>query len=107
MERSVINKEMSSNTNIIPKDCSYGCQTRIYWDTATNSYLEVFTKKKHICPNRVNKQQQITNTNNTSTAAIILIILLQQQQQQDPLIITKNPGPILNLNQRCPIPSSC
>jgi len=57
---------MSSNTNIIPKYCSYGCQTRIYWDSATNSYLEVFTKKKHICPNRVNKP--VTSNNNTSTA---------------------------------------
>jgi hypothetical protein len=45
---------MSSQNNIIPKDCSYGCNTRIYWNTAENAYFEVFTKTKHICPNRVN-----------------------------------------------------
>ncbi|HET7643935.1 MAG TPA: hypothetical protein VFK40_10540 [Nitrososphaeraceae archaeon] len=45
---------MSSNsTNIInPKTCNYGCGTRIYWDTVSNSFLEVFTKQKHICKNR-------------------------------------------------------
>ena len=54
----------STNNNIIPKDCSYGCSTRIYWDISQNSYLEVFSKKKHVCPNRSNKTT-ITN-NNTS-----------------------------------------
>jgi hypothetical protein len=39
---------MSSSTNIInPKPCSYNC-----WNTSSNSYLEVFTKQKHICKNR-------------------------------------------------------
>ena len=38
--------------NIIPKDCSYGCNTRIYWSVADNAYFEVFTKQKHICKNR-------------------------------------------------------
>ena len=52
---------MSNNTNSIinPKPCVYGCGTRIYWDTNTNSYLEVFTKNRHICKNRPAK-------NNTS-----------------------------------------
>ena len=45
---------MSSQNNIIPKDCSYGCNTRIYWNTAENAYFEVFTKQKHICKNRSN-----------------------------------------------------
>jgi len=46
---------MSSSTNIInPKPCSYNCGTRIHWDTSSNSYLEVFTKQKHICKNRTN-----------------------------------------------------
>ena len=60
---------MSSNsTNIInPKPCNYNCGTRIYWDTISNSYLEVFNKKKHICPNRVNKSNTNTINNNTST----------------------------------------
>ena len=56
----------NTNQNIIPKDCSYGCSTRIYWDTNQNAYLEVFTKKKHICPNRVNKSVT-TNTAATTT----------------------------------------
>ncbi len=38
--------------NINPKDCIYGCNTRIYWNTSTNQYWEEVTKKKHICPNR-------------------------------------------------------
>jgi hypothetical protein len=42
---------MSSNI-INPKPCSYNCGTRIYWEISSNSYLEVFTKQKHICKNR-------------------------------------------------------
>lgn len=44
----------NTNQNIIPKDCSYGCNTRIYWNTATSEYWEVFSKEKHVCPNRSN-----------------------------------------------------
>ena len=44
---------MSNSHSIInPKPCIYGCGTRIYWDTSSNSYLEVFTKNRHICKNR-------------------------------------------------------
>ena len=51
--------------NIVPQDCSYGCNTRIYWNTSTSEYWEVFSKKKHVCPNRVNKSSQVTaNTSN-------------------------------------------
>jgi len=46
--------------NIIPKDCSYGCNTRIYWNTATNEYWEVFSKKKHVCPNRSNNNNNVS-----------------------------------------------
>jgi hypothetical protein len=60
---------MSSNTNqnIYPKPCVYNCGVQIYWNTATSEYLEVFTKKKHICPNRVNKAQSTTTAAATST----------------------------------------
>ena len=35
----------NTTTNVInPKPCNYNCGTSEYW--------EVFTKKKHICPNR-------------------------------------------------------
>ena len=44
----------NQQNNIIPKDCSYGCSTRIYWNTAENAYFEVFNQKKHVCPNRTN-----------------------------------------------------
>jgi hypothetical protein len=58
---------MSSNqNNIIPKDCSYGCSTRIYWNTTENVYFEVFSQKKHSCPNRV-KKSSVTSFNNNST----------------------------------------
>ena len=50
----------TQQNNIIPKDCAYGCNTRIYWSVADNAYFEVFTKKKHICKNR-------SLSNNTST----------------------------------------
>jgi hypothetical protein len=52
---------MSSSTNIIPKPCSYNCSTRIYWNNEENTCFEVFSKKKHVCPNRSNKT---TTTNN-------------------------------------------
>ena len=59
-----IRNEVPQN-NIYPKPCAYNCNTQIYWNVATNEYWEVFTKKKHICPNRVNK----LTTPNTTTAA--------------------------------------
>jgi hypothetical protein len=62
----------SSQNNIInPKNCSYRCSTRIYWNTSTNEYWEVFTRKKHVCPNRVTNnanKKQIT-AQSTTTAA--------------------------------------
>ena len=59
----------TNNQNIYPKSCVYNCNTQIYWNGATNEYWEVFTKKKHICPNRVNnKPSQVTTTNNYTSA---------------------------------------
>ena len=57
----------NTSTNINPKDCSYGCLTRIYWNTSENAYFEVFSKKKHVCPNRSNKTT--TTNNNTSNSS--------------------------------------
>ena len=60
-----------SNQNIIPKDFSYGCNTRIYWSVADNAYFEVFTKQKHVCPNRQQHSQSKpsnTTTNSVATA---------------------------------------
>jgi hypothetical protein len=47
-----------STQNISTKICIYGCGLNLYWNTAPNEYWEVFTKKKHVCPNR---QQQSTH----------------------------------------------
>jgi hypothetical protein len=63
---------MSSSTsnnnhqNINTGPCVYGCGIQIYWNTSVNEYWEVFTKKKHICPNRGKKS---SGTINTTTAA--------------------------------------
>ena len=57
-----------SNTNqtIYPKPCVYNCGVQIFWNTATTEYWEVFTKKKHICPNRVDKPSVTTTSNNVA-----------------------------------------
>ena len=46
---------------INPKACNYGCNTRIYWNNEENEYFEVFTKKKHICPNSSKSVTQSSN----------------------------------------------
>ncbi|MGZ5472182.1 MAG: hypothetical protein ACXWEW_11200 [Nitrososphaeraceae archaeon] len=58
----------NNNQNINPKSCVYNCNTQIYWNVATNEYWEVFTKKKHICPNRVNKPSTITTNSLTGVS---------------------------------------
>jgi hypothetical protein len=52
---------MNYTNNIIPKDCVYGCNTRIYWNTSENAYFEVFSQKRHICPNRSNNNKTISS----------------------------------------------
>ena len=54
----------SNNQNINPMPCVYNCGIQIYWNDSVNEYWEVFTKKKHICPNRT------TNTNSNTTTTI-------------------------------------
>jgi hypothetical protein len=63
---SNFNTTSNQNNNIYLKPCVYNCGIQIYWNTATSEYWEVFTKKKHICPNRVNKASA-TNTTNSPT----------------------------------------
>jgi hypothetical protein len=60
---------MSFTSNINPKPCAYGCGIQIYWNTLDNAYFEVFTKKKHICPNRVNKPVTANTSNNLAGTA--------------------------------------
>jgi len=52
----------NNQNNINPKPCVYGCGIQIYWNDSVNEYWEVFTKKKHICPNRGNKSSGTTTT---------------------------------------------
>jgi len=64
----------SDATTINHKDCIYGCNTRIYWNTLTNEYLEEVSKKKHVCPNRsTNNNKSVssttTQTNNNNIAS--------------------------------------
>jgi hypothetical protein len=59
---SNFNTTSNQNNNIYPKSCVYNCNTQIYWNVATNEYWEVFTQKKHICPNRVNKPPTTATT---------------------------------------------
>ena len=51
----------NTNQNIYPKPCVYNCGIQIYWNTLDNAYFEVFTKKRHLCPNRVNKLPSVPN----------------------------------------------
>ena len=59
----------TTNQNIYPKPSVYNCNTQIYWNVATHECWEVFTKKKHICPNRVNKTTTTTTTTTNTSAA--------------------------------------
>ena len=53
------------NNIINPKACGCVCGTRIFWDTSENVYLEVFTKKKHNCPNRSKSNNNVTQSTTT------------------------------------------
>ena len=54
------------NTNINPKPCNYGCNTRIYWNAAENAYYEVFSGNRHQCPNRRQQQPGKKSNNNVT-----------------------------------------
>jgi hypothetical protein len=60
----------NNNQNINPKSCVYGCGIQIYWNNSVNEYWEVFTKKKHICPNRGNKSSGTITTTLTKDGGI-------------------------------------
>ncbi len=64
---SNFNNTSNQNHNIYSKPCVYNCGIQIFWNTATNEYWEVFTKKKHICPNRVNKPVSVNTANSIAT----------------------------------------
>jgi hypothetical protein len=55
-------------TKVNPKDCVYGCNTKIYWNTVISEYWEISTNKKHVCPNRSSNNYKPVST---TTAASI------------------------------------
>jgi hypothetical protein len=42
------------SSQVKTKDCTYGCGKKIYWNVLQNSYYELNTQQKHICPNMRN-----------------------------------------------------
>ncbi|HJT85726.1 MAG TPA: hypothetical protein VJ697_14685 [Nitrososphaeraceae archaeon] len=40
-------------SEIRPKSCTYSCGVEIYWNTEENTYYELYSRKKHICPNLI------------------------------------------------------
>jgi len=52
-------------SEIRPKNCTYGCGVEIYWNTEENTYYELYSRKKHICPNitTYNKESTIVPPN--------------------------------------------
>jgi hypothetical protein len=72
IDRLILIKMASNNNNqnINPRPCVYGCGIQIYWNNSVNEYWEVFTKKKHICPNGWNKSSGTTTTTITKDGGI-------------------------------------
>jgi hypothetical protein len=56
------NNNNNNNQNINPRHCVYGCGIQIYWNASVNEYWEVFTKKRHICPNIVSNKNKTSIT---------------------------------------------
>ena len=79
----------NTSTNINPKDCSYGCLTRIYWNTAENAYFEVFSKKKHVCPNRYSSN----NNNKKSVTQIATATTNKPTYYKKSYFATQQPKP--------------
>lgn len=48
-------------SEIRPKSCTYGCGVEIYWNTEENTYYELYSRKKHICPNIVTYNKDSTS----------------------------------------------
>ena len=80
-----------SQTNINAKACSYGGNTQIYWNTSVNEYWEVFTKKKHICPNRRNKSSGTTTTTTTKDGGITPPSTAQKPRYYNPYTKKRTP----------------
>jgi hypothetical protein len=60
----------NNNQNINPRPWVYGYGIQIYWNSSVNEYWEVFTKKKHICPNRGKKSSGTITTTDGITPSL-------------------------------------
>jgi hypothetical protein len=48
-------------SEIKPKSCTYGCGVEIYWNTQEDTYFELHSGNKHVCPNlTIKKSSTIT-----------------------------------------------
>ena len=49
------------------KTCMYGCNTQIFWNPEHNEYWEAYTRKKHICPNRLASRNKPASISSNTT----------------------------------------
>ena len=57
-------------SEIRSKNCTYGCGVEIYWNTEENTYFELYSRRKHICPNRVDYNNKKPSTIKPPTYAM-------------------------------------
>jgi hypothetical protein len=97
---SNFNTTSNQNQNIYPKSCVYNCNTQIYWNTSTSEYLEVFTKQKHICPNRSKSVTPTTNRTVTTTKPIYYNKFAKQPKPKMSNSFELLTGPIADIQKK-------
>jgi hypothetical protein len=85
------NYNNNNNQNINPRPCVYNCGIQIYWNDSVNEYWEVFTKKKHICPNRGNKASRTITTTITKDRGITPSSTAQKSRYFNPSARKRTP----------------
>jgi hypothetical protein len=84
------------NKNINPRPCVYGCGIQIYWNSSVNEYWEVFTKKKHIRPNRGNKSSGTITTTISKDGGITPPSTAQKPHYYNPYAKKRTPYAFAN-----------
>lgn len=95
----------SSVSNIDSKYCSYGCNTKIYWNTLKSEYDDVSTNGKHYCPNRLNNSNKsvglgVNNNNNPLSKFTVYNDNPMNQYSNKTITITEKLGLIIATNIR-------
>src|SRR5918994_1030473 len=77
-------------SEIKPKSCSYGCGVEIYWNVEENTYFELYSRKKHICPNKIsdlsnNNKQQATKPKMDNSLELLIGNIQNIQKQYEAL----------------------